>query len=181
MDLCEPLVSENTDMQIETVINTHSHALLRYCHSILCDYHEAQDAVQITFIKAWQNKNKFNGGEKDLLNFLYKIAYNTCIDAIRKRNHRQKLKSPIEPAKQNYAYIPENIKAALMSLSPLDRAVTYSHAVDEIPFGELAKIYDKTAAALRKRYERARKKLSKMLEKDYPYYNHAKGEKNHDE
>jgi len=169
MDFCKPLLFESTDqsIDIEIVIKIYSHALLRYCHSILCDYHEAQDVLQITFIKAWQSKNKFAGGDKDLLNFLYKIAYNTCIDAIRKR--RQPVKS-IEPAKQNQEYIPENIKAALMVLSPLDRAVTYSHAVDEMPFAELAQIYGKNAATLRKRYERARKKLGKILEKDYPNY-----------
>ena len=178
MDLCEPLVSENID--IETAVNTYSPALLRYCHSILCDYHEAQDVIQTTFIKAWQNRNKFTGDEKDLSNFLYKIAYNACIDAIRRR--KQRLKNPAEsvkPPTQNQDYIPENIKAALMSLSPLDRAVTYSHAVNDAPFAELAQIYGKNAAALRKRYERARKKLSKILENDYP--NYTKGEIYYDE
>ena len=95
MDFCEPLLLENNNIyadDIETVINTHNHALLRYCHSILCDYHEAQDAVQMTFIKAWQNRNKFNGGGRDLLNFLYRIAYNTCVDTIRMRKRR--LKNP---------------------------------------------------------------------------------------
>ena len=183
MDLCEPMFSENTDIyNIETIINNHSRELLRYCHSILCDYHEAQDVLQITFIKAWQNKNKFTGGDKDLLNFLYKIAYNSCIDAIRKRKQRQK--NPPEPAKQsqNQEYIPENIKSALMILSPLDRAITYSHAVDDISFAELAQIYGKTAATLRKRYERAKKKLSKILSDDYPnYQNNTKGEKYNDE
>jgi len=176
VDLCQSLPCEDKNAEIkigdsiEAIINTRSHALLRYCHSILCDYHEAQDALQITFIKAWQNKNKFNGGEKDLLNFLYKIAYNTCIDAIRKRKSKSHVKT--EPAaNQNQDYIPENIRAALMILSPLDRAVTYSHAVNGTPFAELAQIYGKNAAALRKRYERARKKLGKILEKDYPNYN----------
>lgn len=179
MDLCEPLIFENVDLDIETIVNTYSHALLRYCHSILCDYHEAQDILQTTFIKAWQNQSKFTGNDKDLLNFLYKIAYNACIDAIRRR--RQRLKNPAEPIQpqSDNGYIPENIKTALMSLSPLDRAVTYSHAVNETPFAELAQIYGKNAAALRKRYERARKKLGKILKKDYP--NYTKGGSNNDE
>jgi RNA polymerase sigma-70 factor (ECF subfamily) len=154
----------------ETVVNAYNHALLRYCHSILCDYHTAQDVVQITFIKLYANKNKFGGNgknqDKDLLNFLYKIAYNTCIDEIRKR--KRIADNPVEPAEsQRQDYIPENIQAALMSLPTLDRAVMYSHAVDDISFNELAKIYGKTSASLRKRYERARKKLSKLLSDDY--------------
>jgi len=177
MDMCEPLPDEKS-IDIETIINTHSHALLRYCHSILCDYHEAQDVLQIIFIKAWQNKNKFTGDDKDLSSFLYKIAYNSCIDAIRRRNQRQK-NSIEKPAQSNQDYIPENIKSALMSLPPLDRAITYSHAVDDISFAELAKIYGKNAAALRKRYERARKKLSKILSEDYQ--NYQRGENDNDE
>ncbi|MCL1857815.1 MAG: sigma-70 family RNA polymerase sigma factor [Oscillospiraceae bacterium] len=179
MDFCEPLLFDES-IDIETIVNTYSHALLRYCHSILCDYHEAQDVLQITFIKAWQNKNKFSGDDKDLSNYLYKIAYNSCIDAIRRR--KQRLKNPAEPAKQNQDHIPENIKSALMILCPLDRAIAYSHAVDDISFAELAEIYGKTAAALRKRYERARKKLSKILSEGYPnYQNYRKGANNNDE
>ena len=176
MDLCEPLTGEikNIDIEtLETMINSYSQTLLRYCHSILCDYHEAQDVVQITFIKLYNNKNKFNGDNKDLLNFLYKIAYNTSIDAIRRRKQRQK--NPAEPAKPSHDYIPENIQAALMSLPMLDRAIMYSHAIDEISFAELAQIYGKNAAALRKRYERARKKLSELLS------NYKKGENDNDE
>ena len=171
MDLCEPLFAET--IQIEAVINNYSAQLLRYCHSILCDYHEAQDALQTIFINAWQNKHKFTGNDKDLLNFLYKIAYNACIDVIRRRKQRQK--TPVKPANNNHDYIPENIKAALESLPLLDRAITYSHAVDEISFAELAKIYGKNAAALRKRYERARKKLSELLS------NYKRGENDNDE
>ena len=178
MDLCEPLHIESID--IETVVTAHNHALLRYCHSILCDYHEAQDVLQTTFIKAWQNIHRFHGDDKDLLNFLYKIAYNACIDAIRRR--RQRLKHSLKLPEQTNDYIPENIKTALESLSLLDRAVIYSHAVDEMPFAELATIYGKNAAALRKRYERARKKLGEFLSNDYPNYkNEQKGENDNDE
>ena len=177
MDLCEPLFVEN--IEIDVVINKYSAQLLRYCHSILCDYHEAQDTLQTTFIKAWQNKNRFTGDDRDLSNFLYKIAYNACIDSIRKRKQRQK--NPPEPVKQSCDYIPENIKTALMSLSMLDRAIIYSHAVNEIPFAELSQIYGGNAASLRKRYERARKKLSEFLSNDYPYYKNKKGENNNDE
>ena len=166
------------EIGLETVVNAYNHALLRYCHSILCDYHMAQDVVQTTFIKLYNSKNKFGANnknqDKDLLNFLYKIAYNTCIDEIRKR--KRIADNPVQPAASRRPdYIPENIQAALMNLSTLDRAITYSHAVDDISFAELAKIYGKSAASLRKRYERAKKKLSELLSDDYK--NYKKGDK----
>jgi len=64
-------------------------------------------------------------------------------------------------------------------LSALDRAVVYGRAVEELKFEELAEMHGKSAASLRKRYERARKKLSKILEKDYPYYS-KRGEINNE-
>jgi len=159
---------------LEIIMSRYSAALLRYCHSILCDYHEAQDAVQTSFIKAYQNRDKFTGDDKDLANFLYKIAYNTCIDIIRKRKVTLELFKN-ERVKSNVEYIPDNLKNALNMLSALDRAVIYGHAVEEMKFDELAQIHGKSAVSLRKRYERARKKLSRILEKDYPNYIKNKG------
>lgn len=40
---------------LTAAIALYGQPLLRYCHHILCDYHEAQDAVQTTFIKAWDH------------------------------------------------------------------------------------------------------------------------------
>jgi RNA polymerase sigma-70 factor (ECF subfamily) len=187
MDLCEDLFAENENIAgaylnsgeagLEIIMSEYSSALLRYCHSVLCDYHEAQDAVQISFIKAYQSRDKFTGGDKDLSNFLYKIAYNACIDIIRKRRGTLELfkNERVRAGKSGGDYIPENLKSALNLLSVLDRAVIYGRAVEELKFEELAKIHGKSAASLRKRYERARKKMSKVLAKDYPYYN-KKGE-----
>jgi len=190
MDLCKTFAEDDRSEDIdnaylksgeaglEIIMSNYSSALLRYCHSILCDYHEAQDAVQIAFIKAYQNRDKFKGGDKDLTNFLYKIAYNTCIDIIRKRKSGLELfkNERIKSSKPD-GYIPENLKTALNLLSALDRAIIYGRAVEELKFEELAQIHGKSAALLRKRYERARKKLSKILAEDYPYYS-KKGENN---
>ena len=185
MDICGEIFIEEEiagaylndgEAGLEIIISRYSAALLRYCHSILCDYHDAQDAVQISFIKAYQARGKFKGGDKDLANFLYKIAYNSCIDIIRKRKSAlELLKNERVKSGKPDDYMPENIRNALDLLSALDRAVVYGHAVEELKFAELARIHGKTAASLRKRYERARKKLSSILEKDY-----IKGGTNHE-
>jgi RNA polymerase sigma-70 factor (ECF subfamily) len=132
----------------------------------------------MTFIKAHQNRDKFTGNDKGLSNFLYKIAYNTCIDIIRKRKFALELlkNEQVKPSASS-EYIPENLKSALNLLPVLDRAVVYGRAVEELQFEELAKIHGKSAVSLRKRYERARKKLSEILEKDYPYYKNSKNNK----
>ena len=42
--------------ELRNAIQLYGQPLLRYCHNILCDYFEAQDAVQMTFIKAYSKE-----------------------------------------------------------------------------------------------------------------------------
>jgi len=57
----------------------------------------------------------------------------------------------------------EEIKAALGKLSPQDRALVISRLLDDMDYEQLSEIYNASAATLRKRYERAKKKLAQAL------------------
>lgn len=72
------------EQALADAIELYGQPLLRYCHHILCDYHEAQDAVQTTFIKAYDNRSRFRAGSS-LSAWLYRLAYTTCIDMLRRR------------------------------------------------------------------------------------------------
>ena len=80
---------------LEAVIGRYGQALLRYCHHILCDYHEAQDAVQDALLRAWSRRNRFRAGT-NLEAWLYKLAYHACIDLLRQR--RRQLFAPPPPS-----------------------------------------------------------------------------------
>ena len=45
------------------VVEAYGQELLRYCHHILCDYQEAQDAVQTAFLQAWVGWDRAPAGE----------------------------------------------------------------------------------------------------------------------
>ena len=155
-------VSE-TQLDIEPLINTYGQAILRYCHLLLRDYHEAQDAVQTTFFLAFK-KGRITGEPAP---WLYKIAYNHCIDILRKRkrlnNYLDKEKNI---AKQSYCMndgMSDEIKAALGKLSPQDRALVINRLIDDMSYDELAQVYNINAATLRQRYVRAKQKLAQAL------------------
>ena len=65
-------VAEEEDA-LSQMIDRYGQPLLRYCHHILCDYHEAQDAVQITFYKAYTHRARFQPGT-NLSAWLYRLA-----------------------------------------------------------------------------------------------------------
>ena len=73
--------SAGDDACLSAAIALYGQPLLRYCHHILCDYHEAQDAVQATFIKAWSHRAGFRGGS--LQAWLFRMAYTSSIDLLR--------------------------------------------------------------------------------------------------
>lgn len=150
---------------LELLMAEYEPSLLRYCHNILCDYHEAQDAIQLTFIKAYNHRTSFRR-DMGLSPWLYRIAYTTCIDLMRKRKIRLLFSLPQAESQ----YIPPEIREALLTLCSDDRALVFGRIMENRSFEELEKIHGKSAATLRKRYERARKKLLTVLKADYPYY-----------
>ena len=156
---------------LKEIMQEYGPALLRYCHNILCDYHEAQDALQMTFIKAYEKRASFKNGAP-ISPWLYKIAYTTCIDILRRKKFSLVTPEPVPgpEVQEDEGYIPDNIREALMTLTVADRALVFGRVIEERSYDELSDILGKNAAALRKRYERARRKLMDILRDDYPYY-----------
>lgn len=155
------------EYELRCAIELYGQPLLRYCHNILCDYFEAQDAVQITFIKAYNNKKSFKSGTS-LSAWLYRIAYTTCIDSLRKK--KILFFMPQTQRNRDSSFISHDLKVALLALSPEDRALVFSRIIDEKSYADLEAIYHVSATTLRKRYERAKTKLSKILIETNPYY-----------
>lgn len=150
--------------ELNEAISIYGQGLMRYCHNILCDYYEAEDVVQITFMKAYDKRKNFKEGTS-LSAWLYRIAYTTSIDYIRKKKIQMILGKDIKNKeyKSNEKYISDELRIALMKISPRERALLFSRVLDEKEYSELEVIYNTSSQTLRKRYERAKKKLANIL------------------
>ena len=68
----------------------HRRALKLHCYRMTGSLHEADDLVQDTFLRAWRGRSEFVDGRGSVRGWLYTIATNACLNALkaRARAHR---------------------------------------------------------------------------------------------
>ena len=69
------------------LVEPHQGELHSHCYRMLGSVHDAEDALQEALLRAWRGLSRFEG-RSSLRSWLYKIATNTCLDAIARRPKR---------------------------------------------------------------------------------------------
>ena len=59
-----------------------------HCYRMLGSFEEAEDLVQETFLRAWRSRETFEG-RSTFRTWLYRIATNACLDAVKRTQRRQ--------------------------------------------------------------------------------------------
>ena len=157
------------ETELEELIDRYGEKLLRYATSILYSHQDAEDAVQDVFLRAYLNRCEFDG--QNLSAWLYKITYNCCLDKLKARSRRKLLffgDIKEEPTYMEDSFSMPEIMDALKGLNPQERALLYGRVMNGHSYDELSQIMGTSPAALRKQYERAKKKAARCLN-DYGY------------
>jgi RNA polymerase sigma-70 factor, ECF subfamily len=71
----------------QRLIERYQSELHAHCYRMLGSLHDAEDALQEALVRAWRGLARFEG-RSSLRSWLYRIATNTCLDAIAKRPKR---------------------------------------------------------------------------------------------
>jgi RNA polymerase sigma-70 factor (TIGR02960 family) len=94
-----PLVSLPVDDPgFAEAVERHRRELHVHCYRMLGSFDEAEDLVQETYLRAWRHRDSFDGGP-GLRAWLYKIATNACLDALRRNQRRL-------PSLRSFAEVP---------------------------------------------------------------------------
>ena len=155
------------DELFEQLVNQYQQALLRVCFLYLRDREQARDAVQETFLRAYQHWRDFRG-ESSEKTWLMKIAMNICHDTQKSGWHRF-FDRRITPDMLPQASVPfspkeESLLIDVMRLPQKLREVTLLYYYQSLSVKEIAETLGIAHSSVSERLQRAQKKLRDQLE-----------------
>jgi RNA polymerase sigma-70 factor (ECF subfamily) len=149
------------------------------CRHMLGNLHDAEDAAQDAFLKAYQALPKFQP-DASLYTWLYRIATNTCIDYRRKPVFESLFRSSAdgeelvhdrasdEPSPERLyqsRQLDQALQESLRKLSPKLRAIIVLKEIEELSYEEIAETLDISMGTVKSRISRAREELQESLKK----------------
>ena len=152
----------------------HGSEIFRFCHRLVGDRGLAEEAMQETFLRAWRAQDRFDPSTGSLRTWMYAVARNVCIDALRARGRRFGLEGSMAdhdgptPGDEDSGF--ESMLSSWMLEEALRRipanqrdALVLTYMRDR-PYAEIADVLGIPEATLRTRVFYGLKSLRKVLE-----------------
>ena len=164
----------------EAIILNYQDRIYNLCRHMLSNAHDAEDAAQDTFLKAYQSLNDFKPNAS-IYTWLYRIAVNTCIDykrrpfleSIFRRSDTGEEKvieyastSPSPERLYESKQMGHALQKGLGQLSQKLRTVIILKEVEGLSYEEIADVLDISIGTVKSRISRAREELKTSL-KDF--------------
>ncbi|WP_262287389.1 sigma-70 family RNA polymerase sigma factor [Micromonospora sp. MA102] len=172
---------------------TYRGELIAYCYRMVGSFHEAEDLVQETMLRAWKARDRYDDARASVRTWLYRIATNVCLTALEGRARRplpsglgapsRDPGAPLMPARdipwlQPFpdarvdvdvdvrAGLRLALVAAMQTLSARQRAVLLLREVLEFSAAEVATQLRSTVPAINSALQRARATLAEVGDVD---------------
>lgn len=164
-------MTDDNSRKIEELYELYEQPMYRIAYSILHQVQQAEDAVHDAFVAIMQSKAVIKDVESvETKHFVIQTIKNTAINRYRKNMKDSKYftelddkasqipdgKNEVEEQIEQIEYA-EEVNSLLSGLSESEREILLLRCFDELSFKEISQRLNLSEAAVRKRYERARK------------------------
>ncbi len=175
-EIIELMSSEKTrEKGVRQMMDAYQSRLYWHIRRIVVDHDLAQDTLQDTFIKAYQNFHQFKQ-DSQLYTWLYRIATNESLQQLKKSKRMQKSDEETEHHLQNL--VADNVSAeaeeiqillqkAIQSLPEKQKLVFTMRYYDDLPYEEISKILDMSVGTLKTNYHYAKQKVEEYIKAIY--------------
>ena len=162
-------------------IDKYEKMIYNLAYRIFNNISDAEDITQEVFIKAYKNIYKCEG-KQSIKTWIYTIAYNTCIDEVRKRKGKNNisLDMDLEGEEDNFSLeiasnepTPENvliqkeglleIEQAINSLNEINKSLVFLRDIKGFSYNEISEIMGLNIGTVKSRLNRARNTLKNIL------------------
>ena len=139
--------------------------LHRYCARMLGSVMDGEDLVQDVLFQAYRKLDSYDDS-RPLTPWLFRIAHNLCIDALRRRGVRidaersAPFDEAVQPAVPVGAAVGHALEHLVLTLPPKERACVLLKDVFDYSLEEVAELVDSTVGGVKAALNRGRGKLS---------------------
>jgi len=154
----------NKEALFKEIFKANSKKIYHLCYGYTGDNDAANDLMQETFMKVWQNLDKFRN-QAMISTWIYRIAVNTCLSWLRveKRQAKDELTDTIIETKgEEISEKNEQVALLYKCISKLEETerIIISMVLDELPYSEIAEISGVSEGNLRVKIHRIKNKLT---------------------
>lgn len=157
-----------TDKEVafKKIFEANSKKIYNLCYGYTGDEDAANDLLQETFLKVWQNLDKFRN-QAMISTWIYRIAVNTCLTYLRseKRQAKDELTPELEETRsEEFSEKNEQVALLYKCISKLEESerIIITMVLDEVPYNEIAEISGISEGNLRVKVHRIKQRLTEL-------------------
>jgi RNA polymerase sigma-70 factor (ECF subfamily) len=164
-DVQELLNKRRYEKAFEQLLELYGKKVFRMAVMMLKDVGRAEEVTQDIFLKLWQALPAYDGRAAPST-WLYTIARNTCLSAVRAESYRRtmSLNQVSEPTVSNLAPLKIAWEEYLSKLPEIQREVITLFYLEEKNIKDVAELLDLPEGTVKSHLHRARRALGKMME-----------------
>ena len=164
-DVEQLLRERRYDRALERLLDEYQNKVFRMAMVMLRDSARAEDVTQDIFIKLWRALPLYDG-RAAVGTWLYTIARNTCLSAIRAEGYRRTsaLHESVEPSALSTTPLAVSVGQCLSRLPDVQRQVVTLFYMQERSVSDVAAMLDLPEGTVKSHLHRARRALAVMMQ-----------------